>query len=125
MFYLILQVLPVLLFSYAAQVFMKKGSAVIGDVSLNEFIAHPFRIIIPLLLNWQIILGFFFAGIGAIIYLFVLSRNEFGVVVPTIGALGFLMLPLISWFALNEAITFNRVIGTFIIVIGMVIVTRS
>lgn len=125
MYHVILQALPVLIFSYTAQVLMKRGSAVFSNLTWDVFIAHPFKILGLFFFNWQIMLGFVLAGIGAVIYLFVLSKNDFGVVFPVLGALGFLVLPLISWLALNETITLGRVVGIIVIAIGMLIVARG
>lgn len=125
MYHIILQALPVLIFSYTAQVLMKRGSAVFSSLTWETFVTQPFKVLGLFLFNWQIMLGFVLAGIGAVIYLFVLSKNDFGVVLPVIGALGFLVLPLISWLALNETITLGRVVGTIVIAIGMLIVTRG
>ena len=125
MYQIILQALPVLIFSYMGQVFMKKGSAVFSSLTWETFLADPLKTVGLFLLNWQIMLGFVLAGIGAVIYLFVLSKNDFGVVFPVLGALGFLVLPLISWLILNEAISLGRILGTVIIAIGMLIVARG
>jgi multidrug transporter EmrE-like cation transporter len=70
-------------------------------------------------------LGFVLAGVGAVIYLFVLSKNDFGVVFPILGALGFLVLPLVSRLVLNETVTLGRIVGTIIIAVGMLIVARG
>ena len=125
MFKVILQALPVLIFSYTAQVLMKRGASVLTGVTWEQFIAQPIRVLSLILFNWQIMLGFVLAGIGAIIYLFVLSRHDFGVVLPVLGALGFLILPLISWLVLDETVTPGRLIGTIIIAVGMLIVARG
>jgi multidrug transporter EmrE-like cation transporter len=125
MYHIILQVLPVLIFSYVAQVLMKKGSVVFSNLTWETFLANPLKTLGLFLFNWQIMLGFLLAGIGAIIYLLVLSKNDFGVVFPVLGALGFLVLPLISWLVLNEAISLGRIFGTVIIAIGMLIVARG
>ena len=125
MFKVILQALPVLIFSYTAQVLMKRGASVLTGVTWEQFITQPLQVLSLILLNWQIMLGFVLAGTGAVIYLFVLSRNDFGVVLPVLGALGFLILPLIGWLVLDETITPGRLIGTMIIAAGMLIVARG
>lgn len=125
MYKVVLPALPVLIFSYTAQVLMKRGASVLTGVTWEQFISQPLRVLSLIVFNWQIMLGFVFAGIGAMIYLFVLSRNDFGVIFPVLGALGFLMLPLISWLVLDETVTPGRLIGTMIIAAGMLIVARG
>jgi multidrug transporter EmrE-like cation transporter len=125
MFKIILQALPVLVFSYTAQIFMKRGASSLSSLDWEKITASPLAALGLIISNWQIMLGFFLAGIGALIYLFVLSKNDFGVVFPILGALGFVILPLVSWLALNETVTPGRIIGTIIIATGMLIVARG
>lgn len=125
MYYVILQVLPVLILSYIAQILMKRGSAMFGNFTWEEFVGQPFKVLSLALLNWQIMIGFLLAGIGALFYLFVLSKHDFSLVFPILGALGFLVLPLISWLVLGETVTLNRLIGTVIIAVGMLVVARG
>jgi multidrug transporter EmrE-like cation transporter len=122
---IILQALPVLVFSYTAQVFMKRGAASLSGLNWEKISHHPFNALGLIIFNWQTMLGFVLAGVGAVIYLFVLSKNDFGVVFPILGALGFLVLPLVSWLALNETVTPGRIVGTIIIAAGMLIVARG
>jgi multidrug transporter EmrE-like cation transporter len=125
MFKAILQTLPVLVFSYTAQVLLKKGSATLANVTSQTILSQPFIVLGQIITNWQIMLGFVLAGIGAIFYIFVLSKNDFGLIFPILGALGFIILPLISRFVLYETVTTGRIIGTIIIAIGMIIVARG
>jgi multidrug transporter EmrE-like cation transporter len=125
MYNVILQAIPVLVFSYTGQVFMKRGASVLTGLTWEQLISQPLKVLSLIIFNWQIMLGFVLAGIGAVIYLFVLSKNDFGVIFPVLGALGFLVLPLISWLVLNETVTPGRLIGTVIIAIGMLIVARG
>lgn len=121
-FKIILQALPVLIFSYTAQVLMKIGSSVLAGTTWEQAISRPAKTLGLIVWNWQIMLGFVLAGIGALFYLFALSKNDFSVVFPILGAVGFLVLPFVSWFFLKESVTLRRIIGTIIIAAGMVIV---
>ena len=125
MFNVILQALPVLIFSYTAQVLFKKGVTSMGKIELSAIWSNPLKPLGMLLFNWQIMLGFVLAGIGALIYLYALSKNDFSVVFPVLGALGFIILPIIGKFILNENVSPVRIVGTIVIAIGMVIVARG
>jgi drug/metabolite transporter (DMT)-like permease len=120
-----LQLVPVLILSYASQVLMKHGVNSIGAISWPLLVADPIRILARLLLNWHVILGFILAGIGAVLYLFALSRTDLTVALPILGALGFLVLPVIGTVFLQETISPQRLMGTLVIAIGMVIVAQS
>ena len=125
MFTVILQALPVLIFSYIAQVLFKRGMTSLGPIELSQVWSSPLKILLMVLTTWQIMLGFVLAGVGALIYLYALSKNDFSVIFPVLGALGFIILPIISRFILHENVSVGRIIGTVIIAIGMVIVARG
>jgi drug/metabolite transporter (DMT)-like permease len=125
MWWIILQAIPVLVFSYAAQILMKRGVNAVGGLSFLAFQADPLRFVRLIVLNPQILAGFALAAIGAVLYLFLLSKGDFTVVFPILGALGFLALPFIGKFILHESITPARVLGTVVIAVGMLIVAKS
>jgi drug/metabolite transporter (DMT)-like permease len=124
MWHIILQAIPVLIFSYAAQILMKRGVHAVGGLSFPALQADPLRFATLILLNPQILAGFALAAVGAVLYLFLLSKGDFTLVFPVLGALGFIALPLIGKFALHEDITPARVLGTLMIAVGMLIVAK-
>lgn len=125
MFKYIIELLIVVCFSYVGQVLMKKGASEIGMVELGALFVNPLSILRSILFNAKIVLGFFSAGLGAIIYLFVLSRVELTIAMPILGAMGFTVLPLIGWIFLHEPPNLGRVIGTLVIAAGMIVVALS
>jgi multidrug transporter EmrE-like cation transporter len=125
MFTVILQALPVLIFSYTAQVLFKKGVSSFGQINVSNILSEPLKIFVMLITNWQIMVGFVLAGLSALFYLYALSKNDFSVVFPVLGALGFIILPVIGKFILQEDVSGGRIIGTIIIAIGMFIVAKG
>jgi multidrug transporter EmrE-like cation transporter len=119
-----LQVIPVLFFSYVGQVLMKRGVQSAGDLDLRLILSKPSSLM-TVILDANTVLGFISAGIGAIFYLFVLARTDLTVALPILGALGFLLLPLIGYLFLGESFGFQRIVGTIVIAVGMLIVARS
>ncbi|MER2511524.1 MAG: hypothetical protein ABTQ25_03725 [Nitrosomonas ureae] len=121
----IIQFVPVIALSYFGQVLMKRGVSSIGILSWADAIHDPFNVFAAILKNANIMLGFVFAGLGGVLYLFALSKTDLTVAVPILGALGFLILPIIGGLFLNEPVTGTRIIGIAIIAIGMIVVGRS
>ncbi len=121
----IIDTLPVLALSYTAQLLFKQGVNSIGGLSLGKLAADPLGFILKILLTWQIDLGFVLAGLGAIMYLIALSKNDFTVVFPILSAVGFIVLPVIAFIFLKENITTMRVVGTLVITVGMLIIAGS
>lgn len=63
-------------------------------------------------------------GLGAFVWLFVLSRIELSAAYPFVG-LGFIMTMLIGAFALGENVNATRIAGTLLIAAGCLCVARS
>jgi multidrug transporter EmrE-like cation transporter len=120
----VLPLLPVLVFSYAGQILLRRGASAHGPVFLMELIREPL-ILFRLLFNPVILLGLGLSGIGAIFYLSALSRLELSIALPLLGAVGFLFLPLIGYIFLGEQSGLSRILGIAMISAGMVIVARS
>lgn len=59
MFKIILQALLVLVFSYTAQVFMKRGTASLSGLNWEKISRHPFDSLGLIIFNWQTMLGLF------------------------------------------------------------------
>lgn len=120
MFKIILQVLLAPIFSYMTLVFMKKSASSLSGVNWEKIVTPSFNMLVLIIFNWRFVPGHTLAGFGAVIYLLGLSKNDLGVVFPVLGALGFLVLPLAIWQALNKTAT-----PGCIIVADMLIVARG
>lgn len=123
--HLILLALPVVILSYAGQVLIKLGINNLGGFDWGQVSSDPLSFVGHILTNLHILSGFAVAGLGVIFYMFLLARGDFTVVFPILGAVGFVMLPIIGWLVLQETVTPQRIVGTFIIALGMLIVARS
>lgn len=121
----ILQSIPVLVFSYSAQILLKRGANSVGVISWSTVLGDPVGVLTSLLFNWSVILGFGLASIGAVLYLLLLSRTDLTIAMPVMGAVGFLVLPVIGRVFLQETASPGRIAGIVIIAIGMIIVARS
>jgi len=122
---LIVQALPFLVLSYSAQVLMKRGVNSVGVITWSAIASDPVHVLGSLLLNKYVISAFVTAGVGAITYLVLLSRHDLTVVLPVLGALALLVLPIVGYVFLGEPISVRRMIGTVVVVIGMIIVANS
>jgi len=104
---------------------MRKGMKHVGPITIGAFIKAPFSTAFRMISNPVVFLGVIFAGIGAFIWLIVLSQIDLSVALPVLGGLGYLLLPLISVLLLGEHVTVLRLAGTILIVVGVIIVSRS
>jgi uncharacterized membrane protein len=108
-----------ILFASFGQILWKVGMNEIGVVSeiSVEGITH-------IVLNPYIFGGLFSYGIGTLFWLIALSRAELSFVYPFI-ALTFVIIFMASFFLFHENISFQRILGALIIVIGIVVLVKG
>ena len=115
----ILIILIGILFASLGQVFLKIGMNAVG--SINTF---TYSDIVSIFSNLYIILGLLMYGLGTIFWLIALSQKDLSYVYPFI-ALTFIIVLFLSYFVLKEQVSTIRVVGTIIIVIGLMIIVRG
>ena len=82
------------------------------------------------LIIWEIfshhyvISGLLFYGLGAFMWLFVLSRIDVSMAYPFVG-LGFILTMALGVILLEEQVNLTRILGTVFVIIGVVLVSRS
>jgi len=79
---------------------------------------------LSLLLSPFVLLGLSLYGVGTVLWLFALKQLDLSLAYPFVG-MSFIFVLLFSSFFLQEAITLNRVLGTLVIIGGLVILSRS
>lgn len=70
-----------------------------------------------------VFLGFAMYGISSIIWLFVLERFPLSIAYPAL-ALSYVLIVFASFIFLQEPLTINKIIGSFIILIGVIVLFR-
>lgn len=111
-----------ILFSVAAQFSLKAG---MSSEVVRATLAQPFSVkTTPLiLLNGHIVLGFLLYGLGALVWLMVLSRWEVSKAYPLVG-LGFLFTAAVGHW-LGEAVSVSRLAGIALICMGIFLVGKN
>ena len=108
--------------SVAAQFALKAGMTEIKS-GLPPLESAGMHSLVPFLTNKWLILGFALYGLGAIVWLSVLTRWDVSKAYPLVG-LGF-VLSLVVGFALGEMVTLGRILGVLLIVAGVVVVALT
>ena len=88
--------------------------------SLGKFLL----VVFSFLKNFKILLVLFLYGLGFFTWIFILTKFELSYVFPMLVIIYPLVL-FFSWIFLKEDITTLRVLGTLIIVIGIILVAKS
>lgn len=71
-----------------------------------------------------VILGLTLYGVGTILWLFALKQLDLSLAYPFVG-MSFLFVLIFSILFLNEPFSINRLIGTVVIIIGIIILSKS
>lgn len=119
---LILQSIPFLVLSYSAQVLMKRGANSVGVITWSLLAADPVGVLTLLLFNKFVILAFVMAGMGAVVYLILLSQYDLTIIFPVLSAVALLALPVIGRVFLQETASPGRILGTIIVALGIIII---
>ncbi len=115
--YYILLIISIAL-TTCGQIFQKLGAAKIkANLKMQ-------RGLISSALNLYIFLGFLSLGLGAFLWLIVLSKMELSLAYPMLS-LGYVLVTLISKFFFKEEIPRSRWIGVAIIMFGIILISRT
>ena len=108
--------------SVAAQFALKAG---MSGAEIKAVMAQPLglRSLFAILTDKYVFLGFLLYGLGAIVWLGVLSKWDVSKAYPLVG-LGFVFTVGIG-FMVGEGVTFSRVAGVALICAGVFLVGRS
>ena len=109
--------------SAVAQIVLKLGvsnSAFAGAVRSVD----PYAMLIAGVTSPMILTGLFIYGIGAALWLVVLSHLDVTVAYPLVGV-SFLITMLLGAVLLNEAVTPMRILGTVLVATGCILVGRT
>ena len=99
---------------------MKQGMRKFGEVTFDNNILIT---IAKMFLLPNVIMGLAFYGISTVFWLVALSKIELSVAYPMLS-IGYILLMILSYFLLNEAITIQKVIGTLLVVVGITLISR-
>ncbi len=113
-------VLISILFNVSGQYSIKLGLNKFGAIEINNTIITTFSKII---IHPNIMLGLVFYIISAFSWLIALSKLDLSVAYPMLS-IGYVILMLVSYFFLNESLGINKILGTLLIVGGIIFISR-
>ena len=105
-----------------AQILLKKGMLGIGHFEIQ--IQNLFSIIQKVGTNLYILLGLGSYVISVAIWLLVLAHVEVSYAYPFLSV-GYVVVTLMGYFFFQESVSWMRVIGISIIIVGVVLLSRS
>jgi len=115
-----LLVLVAVCFSVTGELFLKSGMNIVGAVTwagLGTLIPRMLR-------TWRLYAGLASISIGALFWLAAISRADLSWAYPML-AMGYILALLFSAIILGEHVSLLRWIGALVIVVGVILVSRS
>jgi drug/metabolite transporter (DMT)-like permease len=104
----------------AGQLLMKRGMMAFGTFPVSQMLVN----IIPMFLNPWVFIGFVCFGLSSIFWLVVLSRMELSLVYPMVSV-AYVIVALFSWYFFKENLTLIRWAGILVIILGVILISRS
>ncbi len=103
--------------SVCGQFLLKAGALKLGKVNADNVVSH----LMGMVLVPELLIGLLCYGLGAIVYILLLTRVNLSVAGPAV-ALSYVFSVLLGYFAFRETIPLERVLGLGFIVFGVILV---
>lgn len=107
--------------SVVAQILLKYGMS--STTVQNSISTGGVSAFVSIMTNLYVIFGLFAYVTSAAVWLVVLSKIEVSKAYPFVG-LGFIGTMLFAYWFLNEPLTFTKILGTLLILTGVLIISR-
>lgn len=120
---LLLLVVASVALSSVAQIALKMGMSR-GSVQEAQGAGGSFGLILNALAEPFVLGGLACYGFGALLWLFVLAKLDVSMAYPFVG-LGFILTMILGAMVLNEQVGALRILGTVLVVAGVVLVAKS
>lgn len=106
----------------AAQLLLKQGMLQIGHFSFQWANAWP--VFTQVAVNPFVFLGLSSYVVSVVVWLLVLSRVEVSFAYPMLSV-GYIVSMAAAYYLFGEQVTMVRSLGVFVIILGVVLITRS
>lgn len=104
-------------FSVAGQLFLKLGAAKLAKISASNIFSR----VLEIFFTPELILGLACYGLGAIAYIFLLTKVDLSMAAPAVS-LVYVFSVLLGYFWFQEIIPLSRLFGLGFIVCGVILV---
>ena len=109
--------LVAVLASGSGQFFLKLGANRLGKVTAENAVSH----VLSIATNLELVTGLFCYGIGAVLYIMLLTRVSLSVAAPAASMI-YIISVLIGRFVFHESLPLPRLVGIGLIVCGVILV---
>jgi len=109
-----------IILAVSGQLAIKAGMKQVGYIKGANFMP----LILAAFTNPYVILGLFFYVLATVTWILVLSRVDLSFAYPLLS-LGYILILILSVTVLKETVSFVRILGTLLIIVGVILIFRS
>lgn len=106
----------------AGQLLLKRGMSLMGPITLH-WKGLP-SVLLGIATNPFVVAGLIVYALSTVFWLTALSRVDLSLAYPFLS-LGYVIMLFASWQLFDETVNLTRVLGTIVVVIGVVLISRS
>ena len=96
-----------------------------GMKDMQLSLAQPVATLKGILLNGRVMAGIVLFALNVLAYAFALSKLRLGVAYPVMTSVGLVIVMALSYLLMGERITTVQLLGTALILVGVVLVTSQ
>jgi len=107
-------------FGATGQFLFKIGMQSYGQVSAMD----AFKNLLSIIITPQVFSGFVLFGLSSVLWLSVISKSQLSYAYPMVS-MGYVLTLIMSKVFLNEQVGFHRILGTILIISGVLFISKS
>ena len=116
----IIMILSSVLLNCAAQLLMRKGMLLVGEVGVGNLMSNLGAMICNLWL-WGAMACY---GVSILLWMAVLSKVEVSFAYPFLS-IGYVVAAIVGWQLFGESLSLTRIAGILVICVGVYLISRS
>jgi multidrug transporter EmrE-like cation transporter len=120
----LLLILVAVLMGVVGQLLLKMGMTEVGTLESQGGLAGLIQVGIRVFSNLKVLGGFAAYGLSSLFWIVVLSKIDLSLAYPML-ALNYVLVPLVAWLFLNEQVPPLRWLGIGVVIVGVVVISRS
>ncbi len=120
----VILLLVAVLLGVLGQLLLKMGMIQVGTLEFEGGLAGLIRVGIRVFSNLKVLGGFASYGISSLFWIIVLSKIDLSLAYPML-ALNYVLVPLTAWLFLSEQVPPTRWLGIGVVIIGVIIISRT
>lgn len=117
-------ILVAVLLGVVGQLLLKMGITQVGTLAFGSDLAGLIQLGLRVFGNLKVLGGFAAYGLSSLFWLVVLSKVDLSLAYPML-ALNYVLVPLTAWLFLGEQVPTLRWLGSGVVIIGVVIISRT